>query len=584
MTIEPDSLKSVHIKRFKRINDATFDLQAINVLVGANNSGKSTVIQGLHFGIGLLQTIALAEKLTSRKNTLSTSLNPAQLLYSPAEDVSTLGSGGRLFESKQQEPMTIAFYLVSGDMCSIQIRKGRNRNILVAIDNVSVAQRLSSLERPFSIFSPGLAGIAKREEFVSDGVLLRALARGDANLVLRNILLRLRETEGSWQSFMIDLREIFPTVDLNVTFRLSTDEVIDVSVKLGAGHIPLEIAGTGLLQAIQILAYIHRFAPRVIVLDEPDSHVHPNNQRLLCSLLRRVAEERGTQVVLTTHSRHVVDAIERSCRLLWIRNGEVDKAGQEDEIGILLEIGALDVKERLNQAGTEVIVLTEDELTQPIEVILSSSGFDMSKTLILLYYGVTVKKNLQPLVDIIKAGNNRATIVVHRDRDFLYDEEVREWETSIRAIGVEPFVTQTRDLEACFINAEVLAEKNSDMTVRDFETLIAAILTQKRNELVTSYVNGRTDIIRKRGDASKLNHGELAVEAVQKVDLDPRRYAGKTILRSLRSQFQTNKKQNLLVFQASPKLENDMLALIARKVFGSRQRTAIQPGFPSKRK
>jgi len=448
MTIEPDSLKSVHIKRFKRIDDATFDLQAINVLVGANNSGKSTIIQGLHFGIGLIQTIALAEKLASSKNTLRTSLNPAQLLYSPAEDVSALGSGGRLFESKQQEPMTIAFYLVSGEVCSIQIRKGRNRNILVAIDNVSVAQRLSSLERPFSIFSPGLAGIAKREEYVSDGVLLRALARGDANLVLRNILLRLWETDGSWQSFMIDLLEIFPTVDLNVTFKRSTDEVIDVSVKLGTGHIPLEIAGTGLLQAIQILAYIHRFAPRVIVLDEPDSHLHPNNQRLLCSLLRRVAEERGTQVILTTHSRHVVDAIERSCGLLWIRNGEVDKAGQEDEIGILLEIGALDVKERLNQEGTEAIVLTEDELTQPIEVVLSSSGFNISKTLILSYHGVTVQKNLRPLVDIIKAGNSRATIVVHRDKDFLSTDEVKDWEASMRAIGVQPFVTQTRDLEA----------------------------------------------------------------------------------------------------------------------------------------
>ena len=170
--------------------------------------------------------------------------------------------------------MTFVFYLVSGEVLSIEVRKGRNRNIVVAIDNVSVAQRLSSLEEPFSIFSPGLAGIAKREEYVSDGVLLRTLARGDANLVLRNILLRLWGTEG-WQSFMTDLLDVFPAVDLTVTFEPTTDEVIAVSVKLRRGSIPLEISGTGLLQAIQILAYIHRFAPRLIVLDEPDSHLHP---------------------------------------------------------------------------------------------------------------------------------------------------------------------------------------------------------------------------------------------------------------------------------------------------------------------
>jgi predicted ATP-dependent endonuclease of OLD family len=50
MSAEDETLKTVHIKRFKRINDAVFDLQTINVLLGANNSGKSSVIQGLHFG------------------------------------------------------------------------------------------------------------------------------------------------------------------------------------------------------------------------------------------------------------------------------------------------------------------------------------------------------------------------------------------------------------------------------------------------------------------------------------------------------------------------------------------------------
>jgi predicted ATP-dependent endonuclease of OLD family len=53
------SLQSVRIQRFKRINDALFDLDSINVLVGANNSGKSSIIQGLHFAIGVLQSVKL---------------------------------------------------------------------------------------------------------------------------------------------------------------------------------------------------------------------------------------------------------------------------------------------------------------------------------------------------------------------------------------------------------------------------------------------------------------------------------------------------------------------------------------------
>jgi predicted ATPase len=180
---------------------------------------------------------------------------------------------------------------------------------------------------------------------VSDGVLFRALARGDANLVLRNILLRLWKTP-AWQLLLNDLNEVFPGLAISVNFRERTDEFIEVLIKSTKDWVPLEIAGTGVLQTTQILSYIHRFGPSIIVLDEPDSHLHPNNQRLLCALLRRVAEDRGTQVLLTTHSRHIVDAIGPSSGFLWVRNGSVDVAGADDEIGVLLDIGALDVKER----------------------------------------------------------------------------------------------------------------------------------------------------------------------------------------------------------------------------------------------
>ena len=201
-------LQWVRILRFKRISDAPFDLEDMNVLVGANNSGKSSIIQGLHFGVGILQTIALTQgKLSS-----ATSLNPNQLIYSPSERAYALGGGGKLVEAKEQA-IRIEFFLQDGERCAVEIRKGRNRNIAVSVENTNVANSLASLEKPFSIFSPGLAGIAKAENYISDGVLLRTLARGDANLILRNILLRLWGTE-QWNLFFQDLHEIFPGVDI----------------------------------------------------------------------------------------------------------------------------------------------------------------------------------------------------------------------------------------------------------------------------------------------------------------------------------------------------------------------------------
>jgi len=540
------------------------DLGDISVLVGGNNSGKSSIIQGLHFGIAILQTVGLAEKWTAAK-TLSTSLSPNQLIYSPSEDVYALGPGGKLMEAIENA-ISLELNLKSGHSCSVSIRKGRNRNILVTIENAPVAQNLSSLEKPFSIFSPGLAGIAKRESYVSDGVLFRALARGDANLVLRNILLRLWDT-ADWQPFLSDLREIFPNLDIRVTFHEKTDEVIDVQIKSTDQWVPLEIAGTGVLQATQILSYIHRFGPSIMVLDEPDSHLHPNNQRLLCALLRLVAEERGTQVLLTTHSRHVVDAIGPSSGFFWIRNGKVDVASADDEIGVLLDIGALDVKERAGQSDTKAVVLTEDELTKSLELVLESSGFDLAKSVVLPYYGVTAIKNLRPLVKVIRGTNPSAKIILHRDRDFLTNDEVEAWKTDVRASQVEPFVTRGRDIESHFIDPKYLSGANPAVSEAEFGGLIDNVAKSMQQKIVKDYVNGRIDNLRKGPKLGAIDAGAIAVEANAAVSSDLHKYCGKSVLRAIKAEYQAKFGANLVASHTSTHLRDQGLTVIAKKIF-----------------
>ncbi len=86
------TLQSLRIERFKRIHDAVFDLGTWNVLVGANNSGKSSIIQGLHFAVAVFQSIGLLEKFPqSSDKPLSMSLGPNQLIYSPSDDPYSLG-------------------------------------------------------------------------------------------------------------------------------------------------------------------------------------------------------------------------------------------------------------------------------------------------------------------------------------------------------------------------------------------------------------------------------------------------------------------------------------------------------------
>jgi len=107
-----------------------------------------------------------------------------------------------------------------------------------------------------------------------------------------------------------------------------------------------------------------------------------------------------------------------------------------------------------------------------LEVLLEASSIPMNDMLVLAYYGCTTPHNLRPLLDLIRASNSTAKIVVHQDRDYLTDEEVRNWETEIRSMGSEPFVTQGVDIESHYLNAAHLAELN-DKTEPEIADLLS---------------------------------------------------------------------------------------------------------------
>lgn len=429
-----------------------------------------------------------------------------------------------------------------------------------------MAKSIAELANPFSIFSPGLAGVSRREQFVSDGVLLRALARGDANLFLRNILYRLSES-GKFDAFMADLNTIFPTLQLRVEFNNSYDESIRAEVKTSEEWVPLELAGTSILQATQILSYIHRFSPSVVVLDEPDSHLHPNNQRLLCRLLRQIAEERETQIILTSHSRHVVDALSGAANFLWVRNNSVETAGPEDNIGILLDLGALDIKERVGVADTKAIVLTEDDDCSGLEILLEASGFRMEEVVVLSYHGVTTIKNLRPLVEIARGQRPDIPIVLHRDRDFLSDDEVERWNELVRNLRVDPFVTTGTDVESHFVCSQHLADTNAEEDVQGFSMMIDDVLAELTPKLIEEYVNGKLQIARNSPNGERRNPGTLAAEAHGAI-AEAKNQKGKTLLRGLRKAFRDKHNRNLKTIAVSASLSVEQLKTIATRIFG----------------
>lgn len=444
-------LNQIRIQRFKNISDITLHLDRVNIIVGSNNAGKSSIIQAIQFGVSVAQTTSLERTARWVDDRLSTSIAPTQLVYSPLRDVYALAPGGVLKESEGQA-IRINLQDETNNRVEIMVRKGRNKNVLISLNGRTLGESLQSIEEPYSIFVPGLAGIPSVEEYKTPGIVRKAAARGDANNVFRNVLWLLRQHEESWNRFLEDFHNIFPDLNINVNFNPERDEHINAIVHIGDEVLPIDAAGTGVLQAIQILSYVNVYRPKILILDEPDSHLHPNNQRRLARMLVGLAEERKFQIILTTHSRHLLDELSQNSKIHWIRKGDIVQAEDNNEVNILMELGALD-KGDLFQ-NVKCVVLTEDLNTRPIVTILSASGFNIDEVDIWSYKGCSKIDTAFALAAFVRKHSPSTKILLHRDRDYFTEEEIRTFRAEIEAANIYCFVTTGTDAESHFLNVE----------------------------------------------------------------------------------------------------------------------------------
>lgn len=528
-------IENVSIKRFKSIRDIVLPLDRITVLVGTNNAGKSSILQAVQFGVSVVQSLAISS-LRANKRAESGTLAADQLVYTPLRDVQTLAQGGKL----RQDPLSsIQIGFQGGDFeARIMVRRGKNSNLNVKLsgDGVLIGQ-LESMTSPFSAISPGLAGIPPFEEFRSPAVARKAAAFGDANSVFRNILLLLKNDPAAWHKFEERMRRLFPEVDVRVEFDPENDSVISTSIVRAGVRLPVDAAGTGILQAAQILAYVGVYRPQILILDEPDSHLHPSNQRQLIELLDDITLEDDFQVILSTHSRHLLDeCVNQGAMVHWIDKGSVRET-DSPRLPMLLALGALDAGDRLQAGDIDTVVLTEDSKTRYLKAILQASGFDLERVTIWPYNGCTrmeAAKVLAGFIGDIAPGSN---IVIHRDRDYLSEDECLEMASKYESAGFGVFFTRGTDIESHFLDVAHLASIYRELDESKIADGLDRAMQASRDDSIRILANERFRQLERDWNPAtgrKPAAGDVTRESEREYDSDPIRFRhGKKTLSAL---------------------------------------------------
>lgn len=93
-------------------------------------------------------------------------------------------------------------------------------------------------------------------------------------------------------------------------------ELVDLSHRVG--HFPYQMSG-GEQQRLAIARAIIN-QPELIIADEPTGNLDPVNTHEIVQILKKI-NDLGTTVILTTHNRGVIEALDR--RVITMENGKI---------------------------------------------------------------------------------------------------------------------------------------------------------------------------------------------------------------------------------------------------------------------
>jgi len=117
---------------------------------------------------------------------------------------------------------------------------------------------------------------------------------------------RLRESVANW------LKKLDLIQDLTIRAAGSHGRFYEVFVKIDDVESALLDVGFGVSQVLPVLTILLS-APEgsIVLLEQPELHLHPNAQAALADLLLEVAETRNLQLIVESHSEHIVRRLQR---------------------------------------------------------------------------------------------------------------------------------------------------------------------------------------------------------------------------------------------------------------------------------
>jgi predicted ATP-dependent endonuclease of OLD family len=313
-------IKEIAINNFKAYRTVSIDCNdEFNFIVGENNVGKSTLLEAIQ-----LWKVAFDKLIQVNGRQFYGQASPSYLAFENLYFLRLRDDNDIFNEPWRKElSITITFKnLEETYPLKITLEKPGIPNSYFRIKydithfnrfkDVVLAFGLNLRDAIFVYQTRPIFHSIKNEPFYNNAQLLRKISLGKSHEVIRNKILKSEKPELKFQALEARLNKIFNS-SFAIRFKnrnKQDEEFVRLTIQeQGKKEVEISLVGSGMLQIIEIfstLEFINRkeHCVNLLLIDEPDSHIHSNLQS---NLLDELKENTNYQTFLVSHNDRLIN-------------------------------------------------------------------------------------------------------------------------------------------------------------------------------------------------------------------------------------------------------------------------------------
>ena len=455
--VERVRITRLQLINFKGFSRFSLKLEPMTMLVGPNNAGKSTIV-------GAFRALSVALRTArTRTPTILRLADGNHRGYRIATDQIPISLENAQYNYSDDDALA-TFTLSNGNRLRLVFSKDAGC-LLVTLPEGPIIKSTAEFKRQYPIdigVVPVLGPLEHNEQVVEDQTVQRNLQTHRASRNFRNY----------WRSSSIDdfeefrqaVQDSWEGIDIQrpeMTIGVDGPSVLHMMCTEDRMTRELYWMGFGFHIWLQIMTHVLRARDAtILIMDEPETYMHPALQRYLLSLLR----ETGVDCLLATHSSELVAEAERSEVALidktqhsgkWLRSTAHSDA--LDALGSKFNFALTDVLRQ--RTGLLLEGDTDLKLLKQLGRRLSPSvlgGAHVPPVVPLGGHHPDKAMDIARAMKALMGPDIRLAVVL--DRDYRSDEELRKIETLLQKEFGLARVLRRKEIENYFLTPNAISK------------------------------------------------------------------------------------------------------------------------------